>query len=313
MAEIKLPDFATLAQNETLAAWHLWGDGDELGMLNLLTPERVAKAGQLIRSGSVFALNWELELPDPPLFIRQRLEQTITRVEPLINDDVYHNFNTQSSTQWDSFSHYGNYRLNSFYNGVKPEQITGQPGSRNGIQAWARRGIAGRGVLLDYRRWAIAQGLDYSPGESHVITAEALEEVIKWQGVELQTGDILLLRTGWIEWYLSLDRAGREAAAESPHKIAGLPQDEDSLRFVWDHHFAAVTCDTPTFEVSPVTGLSLHETLLALWGIPIGEMFNLEALAADCAADGRYDFFFTSAPLNKMGGVASPPNALVIK
>ena len=57
----------------------------------------------------------------------------------------------------------------------------------------------------------------------------------------------------------------------------------------------------------------MHETILALWGLPIGEMFDLEALADDCARDGFYEFFFTSAPLNKLGGVASPPNALAIK
>jgi hypothetical protein len=57
----------------------------------------------------------------------------------------------------------------------------------------------------------------------------------------------------------------------------------------------------------------MHETILGLWGMPIGEMFYLEALAADCAEDGVYEFFLTSAPLNKLGGVASPPNALAIK
>ncbi len=57
----------------------------------------------------------------------------------------------------------------------------------------------------------------------------------------------------------------------------------------------------------------LHFHMLAFFGMPIGEMWNLEALAEDCAADGRYDFFLTSAPLNVPGGVGSPPNALAIK
>ena len=57
----------------------------------------------------------------------------------------------------------------------------------------------------------------------------------------------------------------------------------------------------------------LHKILIPLLGLPLGEMFNLEPLAADCAADGVREFFFTSAPLNKLGGVASPPNALAIK
>jgi hypothetical protein len=56
----------------------------------------------------------------------------------------------------------------------------------------------------------------------------------------------------------------------------------------------------------------MHGTIIGLWGMPIGEMFMLDLLAAECAAQGRYEFFFTSAPLNKRGGVASPPNALAI-
>ena len=78
---------------------------------------------------------------------------------------------------------------------------------------------------------------------------------------------------------------------------------------------AAVAGDTVAFEAfpgHPERGF-MHETILALWGLPIGELFNLEALAADCAQDGIYEFFFTSAPLNKLGGVASPPNAIAIK
>ena len=56
-----------------------------------------------------------------------------------------------------------------------------------------------------------------------------------------------------------------------------------------------------------------HTLLLPMLGLPLGEMWNLEALAADCAADGRYECLFTSAPLNLPNGVASPPNALAIK
>ena len=72
--------------------------------------------------------------------------------------------------------------------------------------------------------------------------------------------------------------------------------------------------DTVAFEAYPAQpGQGMHEMILAMWGLPIGEMFNLEALADDCAQDGVYEFFFTSAPLNKLGGVGSPPNALAIK
>jgi hypothetical protein len=103
-------------------------------------------------------------------------------------------------------------------------------------------------------------------------------------------------------------------------QACGLEQSEESLRFLWDHHFAAIVSDNPSFEAYPSAaseegrpGESMHGVIIGLWGMPIGEMFQLDALAAACAADHRYEFFFTSAPLNKLGGVASPPNALAIK
>ncbi|HEX6777433.1 MAG TPA: cyclase family protein [Ktedonobacterales bacterium] len=297
------------------SAWGLWGKDDELGTLNLLTPERVAAAAQLVQTGKRFALNWQLELPSPPLFGRETLQHSIKRRRPFVNDDVYLAYNPQSSSQWDGFTHYGNATYQGFYNGVTEAQVTGGPDTRNGMQVWARRGIAGRAVLLDYQRWASSHGIVYSPGERHEITPAALRETARAQRVQFQPGDILLVYSGWIAWYLSLAQQERIALATPPHTAVGLAQGEQTLRFLWDEHFAAVAGDTIAFEAYPAHPEHgfMHETLLALWGMPIGELFDLEALAEDCAADGIYEGFFTSAPLNTLGGVASPPNALVLK
>jgi kynurenine formamidase len=297
------------------SAWGLWGKDDELGTLNLLTPARVAAAARLVRTGKRFGLNWQLDLPSPPLFRREALQHSIKRRLPFVNDDVYLSYNPQSSSQWDGFTHYGNATYQGFYNGVTEAQVTGRPDTRNSIHVWARRGIAGRAVLIDYQRWAFSQGITYSPGERHEITAEALRATAKAQGVQFQPGDILLVRSGWIAWYMSLDQQARIALATAPHTAVGLAQGEETLRFLWDEHFAAVAGDTIAFEAYPAHPEHgfMHETLLALWGMPIGELFDLEALAEDCAADGIYEGFFTSAPLNTLGGVASPPNALMIK
>jgi hypothetical protein len=113
---------------------------------------------------------------------------------------------------------------------------------------------------------------------------------------------------------------------------AGLRPGTATVRTLWDLHIAAVAADNPALEVWP-PGVSLrpedaerlradpalaaehfmHFSLLPLLGLPIGELFDLDGLAADCAADGRYTCLFTSAPLNLHAGVASPPNALAIK
>lgn len=313
----RLPAFAELPikpDDPPHSAWGVFGDDDQIGTLNLLTPERVAAAARLVRQGQVFALNWELELPHPPLFNRAVLQHTINRRRRNVFDDVYDNFNTQSSSQWDGLRHYG-HRLHGFYNGVTEEQITG--GISNGIEQWARRGIAGRGVLIDFQRYAAQNAIPFTPGARYGITAEQLQAAADWQGVRFQTGDILLLRTGWIEWYGSLSEAERAQLAQpGALQVGGMEQNEDSLRFLWDNHFAAIATDNPDFEAyppaDPEEGL-MHGTIIGLWGMPIGEMFQLDALAAACAADRRYEFFLTSAPLNKLGGVASPPNALAIR
>lgn len=317
----RLPTFAELpvkADYPPRSAWGVFGSDDEIGTLNLLTPERVAAAAQLVRRGEVFALNWELELPDPPLFNRAALRHTITRRRRNVFDDSYDGFNTQSSSQWDGLRHFG-HRDFGFYNGVTEEEIADETNPRNGIHNWARRGIAGRGVLVDFARFAVEHGIAFTPGERYCITAEQVQAAAEWQGVSFQTGDILLLRTGWIEWYSGLDEAQRERVADlRVFQAGGMAQGEESLRFLWDNHFAAVASDNPSFEAYPFhlpeePGEPLHETIIGLWGMPIGEMFQLGALAAACAADRSYEFFFTSAPINKLGGVASPPNALAIR
>ena len=314
-----LPSFDELpikADAPPHSAWRVFGDDDQIGTINLLTPERVAAAARLVKSGQIFPMNWDLELPHPPLFARSVLQHSIRSRRKNIFDDVYDNFNTQSSSQWDGLTHFG-HPVHGFYNGVQAEQITGQPGTRNGIEHWARRGIAGRGVLIDYPKFAAAHGIQFAPNKRSEISAEQLSAAAKWQKLEFQTGDILILRTGWIEWYLTLNFEERTQLAQvGALEIGGLRQGEDSLRFLWDNHFAAIATDNPDFEAYPASeenGGMMHSTIIGLWGMPIGEMFNLDPLAKACAEDGSYEFLFTSAPLNKLGGVASPPNALAIK
>jgi hypothetical protein len=258
------------------SAWGLWGDADEIGTLNLLTPQCVTSANRLVRKGAIFPLNWDLELPDPPLFGREALQHTIKRTHHFVNDDVYHTFNTQSSSQWDGLTHYGNMTYHGFYNGVTEAEVTGDLGTRNGIQVWARRGIAGRGVLLDYRRWALAQGSLTRPVSA---TRSPSMHCGKRRGSRASrcVRDILIIRSGWIAWYLGLNRDERTAVANPPHDAVGVAQGEYAA--FWDSHVAVVG-DAIAFEALPAHpeyGF-MHETLLALLGMPIGEMFYLSRL-----------------------------------
>lgn len=84
---------------------------------------------------------------------------------------------------------------------------------------------------------------------------------------------------------------------------------------LWDWHVAAVCADNPAVEVRPGDRRdgSLHRRAIAMLGLALGELFNLEALAADSADDHRYTSFFTGVPLNLPGGVGSPANAIACK
>ncbi len=298
------------------AAWGVFGDSDEVGTVNLLTPERVRAAVQSVRSGKVFALNLPITIPDPPLFTRQAHRHTI-KVFPapaeFVLDDYLDNFYPQASSQWDALAHV-KHPMFGAYNGIPDNEITGRGGNRLGIDNLARRGIAGRGVLADIGRYHKRHGIRIDFLRPTSIPLEDLEATLAEQKTTLRPGDILLIRIGWTEFYLGTSREIREELARETI-VPGIEGSARTARWLWDNHIAAVASDSPALEPLPKGEGEdfLHFHLLAFFGMPIGEMWNLEALADDCASDNRYEFFLTSAPLNVPGGVGSPPNALAIK
>ncbi len=304
------------------SSWGLWGPSDKFGCLNLLTAERVRAGVACAVRGAVFNLNLDLELPSPPLFNRSAFAHVVHDF-PLGHDDELSGWNTQSSSQWDGFRHM-KHPFFGHYDGVADAD--------HGIEHWARRGIVGRAVLADVARWRESVGRPLEPGTPAAIEVDDLMATLDAQGVGIEAGDILLIRTGWVDWYRGLGADERAAVAGAPRLSAcGLQRGVASARALWDLHIAAVAADNPALEVMPfgspdseesrkwkedpgrAAETALHFSLLGLLGIPIGELFDLDALAEDCAADGRYTGLLTSAPLNLSAGVASPPNALVIK
>ncbi len=175
----------------------------------------------------------------------------------------------------------------------------------------------GRGVLIDYVRWREETGQSPVPGDSpYGVTVAELEEVAKHQKLEFKPGDILLLRGGFTLWH---NHALQEERIVKLNKTAfiGVERTEEMKRFLWNHHFSAVATDSIGFEQCPVPfgqegAVVLHEWILAHWGMPLGELWNLEGLSELCAEEKRWSFFFTSAPLYVKGGVGSPPNALAV-
>lgn len=168
--------------------------------------------------------------------------------------------------------------------------------------AWADAGgIVGRGVLLDYASW-IEQTDRKLPAafETNSIPASVLQQVAEFQGTSIQPGDILFVRTGWVRAYENLPEAGRQKLAEcNPPPAIGIESSEETLKWIWNSGFAAVAGDQPSFEAWPCRnqGFWLHEWLLSGWGMPIGEIFDLERLSRECQKRGRWSFFFSSMPL----------------
>ncbi|KAI0834568.1 hypothetical protein F5Y06DRAFT_289666 [Hypoxylon sp. FL0890] len=322
-----IPNFEALPLRKTdphRAAWGLYGEKDELGTLNRLTDERVAAAAKNeIKTGHRISLNWPLDAqPKSSFFQRQVFHQELIRKDPrIVNDDVW-TFNTQVSTQWDGLRHFAYQREKLFYNGVTMEDIhgVGEDGKKatvNGIHAWAEQGIVGRGILIDYHSWRLSQPnpKPYNSFESLSIPLEDLQACLAAQGTEVKFGDILFIRSGFMATYATKP-APFISAHQSivPHHFGGVERSESVLKWIWSH-FSAVAGDQPSFECWPAppdSPFSLHEVLLAGWGCPIGELFDLEKLAEYCKAQGRWSFFVSSEPCNVPGGVASPPNVLAI-
>jgi len=294
-------------------------------MLNFLTPERTRAAAGLVRTGQVFDLDYPLNTFVPSLAgTRPATEHHIFANNPNHRDDWLDSFYLQSTSQIDGLRHIRHPEA-GFYNGVADAEVAvGSP--RLGIQRVAEHGIAGRGVLLDLPRYFAAAGRDLSPTQA--FRPADLDAAAHWQGVEVQAGDILLLHTGWAQRYLGLTPEARAARRGSP----GLHQSQQMLGWLWDHRVALVAADNGGLEAFPIDPESgfvdpgepppergpshngmMHRPLIALLGLLIGELWRLHELADSCAADGRYEFLLTAKPLNLIGGVGSPPNALAIK
>ena len=303
-------------------AWGVWGDEDQLGTLNHITPDRVREAAALVRRGVRFNLDLPLHVPyglAKPKAHRFRTApaHTINAITATGNiparDDLLDSFYLQSSSQWDGLTHIGD-PAHGFYNGVQAEQITGKEGTRNGIENMADFGIAARAVLVDLPRHFARVGREWHPNRQMTVTPADLEACLAGQGVSLQAGDVLLVRYGWLELFLG---AGDEEARDDvlrPWSFSGLSGQEDMWEFIWEQRLSAVVSDSVTTEVWPlVEGRPSLHLAIARLGLVIGELFDLEALAADSANTGEYSAFFTSSPLNLRGGVGSPPNAMAIR
>jgi kynurenine formamidase len=290
--------------------WGRWGPEDERGTCNLIGEEEVRRASALVTTGRVIPLGISFDATGPQLGPDRRnplhLMSAVGRLEApgasLRYNDDYVVMPLQCATQWDALSHV--FYDDAYYSGFPVTTVTDEGASRLGIESLAS-GLVGRGVLLD-----VASYLDvpFLPAGT-VITPAMLDGAAAAVDVVVRPGDILLVRTGsWSRYRETGDRG----AYLGDEPGLGL----ECCRWLHTRAVAAVAADNWALEVipseSPGEPFPLHMILIRDMGMPIGEMFDLDMLAATCATEGRFEFLFSATPLPITGAVGSPINPVAI-
>ena len=324
-----IEDFRAMA--DQVRNWGRWGTEDELGTLNHITPEKVIEAAQLVRQGKVFALGINFDDRGPqgltpfrtnPIhhmtidggdeddFAQRVMGMSLAGSDVVsgmyerelvrFNDDSI-TMPLQAATQWDALSHV--YYEGQLYNGFSSRAVTSFGAARCGIDKVDVKGIVSRGVLLDVAR---SRGMEVIDPDGPAILPEELEAVAQAQRVGIGAGDILLIRTGWWSEFRRTRNRGLDWNGLSWR----------CAKWLHDRSVAAVAADNIAVEGGQQDidlQLAFHMLCLRDMGLMLGEIWDLDALADDCARDGIYEFQLVAPPLRVTGGVGSPVNPVALK
>ena len=325
--------------------WGDFGPDDQIGRLNLITPERRRAAAAEVREGLAFCLSLPLDCPRDQLNPRRfppQMSYAMRGDDPAMNypyDRVFPGqkdvvcddralLSLQFSTQWDALCHMG-FQFDAtgsgeveatYYNGFRAHDhvcgpfdylhgrkpMDGPYGARAlGIERLAETGLQARGVMIDLHAHV---GLEAVP-----VGYDRLMRILDADGVTVEPGDVLCFRTGFDRALLA---RYRDASAEfDPHRCSGLDGFDDRLlRWIDECGAAALVSDNEAVEMTPDfkratphgSRVPLHNLCLFRLGIPLGEMFLLSDLADWLRAHGRSRFLFTAPPLRLPGAVGSP-------
>lgn len=322
------------------STWGDFGPDDEVGRLNLLTPERRLAAVREVRSGRAFCLSLPLDLPGGNLLVPQRhppvrgaetrdhghafVNYPMAYEDPHWVDiacDDYVTLYTQYSTQWDALSHQGR-RFDAdgdgvaeicYYNGfrggediVGPDHPGGVAARRLGVEKMAENCVQGRGVLIDLHR-------HYGPARRLVDFAD-LDRAMQADGVVVETGDMVCLHTGYGQAIIDMGgNPTREMLHDSHCALDG--RDPRLLDWIDRSGLSVLISDTFAVEGFPYKersetgqypGLPLHQKCLVDLGVHLGELWYLTELARHLAAEKRFRFLLTAPPLRLPGSFGSP-------
>lgn len=293
--------------------WGRWGADDERGSLNLLTPDVVKAAASSIKTGKVYSLGIPIQGHGVPLMDYRGTPMRLT-LQDSTDDGIYEMYGCHKGTgahedvlvmashttsHMDALVHvYGDYK---HYNGVGHDAMHALGGAQKlGIDKVG--GFAARAVLLDMVKY-FDEGEWVTLGRN--ITSNDLKSAAKNQGVEVRAGDVVLVRTGYLQfWWDNLAKGGQQ-----PFEQAGIGA--DAAHWLADTDVVAVGCDNAAVEVIPFDDndfLNIHKILLVNAGIYLLEFINL----LEPAKDEAYEGVITVAPLKVTGATGSPINPIFI-
>jgi kynurenine formamidase len=290
-----------LAFHKTLSNWGRFGPRDQLGTLNLITPERRAAAARLVRSGRTVSAARSLPtLPSPENPVPVAHHMIGTASEGWGGDYFAIASHGFATSHIDALCHI--FHEGKLYNGYPIEKVTAHGALELGIHELAE-GIVSRGVLLDVPR---ARGVPYlENGEP--IFPDDLERAERDAGIRVAPGDVLLVRTG--RWALREARG----AWDPRQSAAGL--DASCLPWLHARGVAALGSDGVSDVVPsrvPGVGMPIHTVAIVAMGLHLVDNLELEPLAKACVEEKRWEFLLTLAPLVLFRGTASPVNPIAL-
>ncbi len=284
-----------------LSNWGRWGSEDELGSLNLITPQTRVAAATLVREGISVSLAHEV-LKEAALDNSSPYAHEMTAIGsspgPWSGDSIGVSYHGYAHSHLDALCH--RFYKGTMYNGFPEDQVTEDGCSRLAITV-AAKGIFGRGILIDMAAFKGQSWLELGTA----ITPDDLDAWEQQTGIEIRSGDIVLLRTGrWARrealgpWNVAAQSAGLHASAAQWFKSKNISMiGSDVALDVFPSGFETYTHPT-------------HLLFLVALGTPIFDNLDLEALAAEAAQQKRWEFLFTTAPLRVTGGTGSPLNPI---
>lgn len=282
--------------------WGRWGDDDQLGTLNHITPEARLHAASLVRGGRSVSLARPLatRAVQPAAKNAQPAEHRVDTGQHGCSDYIgvsYHGFvNTHVDGLCHIFTPDGR-----MYNGRPSSDVQADGARSNSIDQW-RSGIVTRGVLYDVARH---RGAPHVTDDAPVHGAE-LEEIAQSQGVEPRAGDAVLVRMGATAFW--------EAHPDAvPWDAPGLHA--SAMEFLHGHDAALLGWDLMEAKGQDAYGapaLPIHSVAIPYMGLALLDNADFDALAEACAAAGRWESLFVAAPLVVVGGTGSPVNALAV-